>query len=346
MRSSGSSSVEHPTPSFEETLTRMKILSVRELRELLDRGGVDLVDVREPEEWLSGHLPGARLVPLAQLRADPRGALPNDDVVFVCAKGGRSAAAAELAESAGKTRVYSLDGGTLGWASAGFEIVLPARPAAPHSKVAEADDDGAPVEPDSPALDALVAVNLRAQRAALGWSLDDLAREAGVSRTLLGQIEIGRAAPSIGVVWKIAQTLGVPFSALLATEPRAGEAATPAPVPRGATSVTHRASAKRLLSADGRFSSRALFALNDPSSPEFYELWLAPHSHEDAEAHRPGTRENLVVTAGTLELHVGRDVRTLHAGDAAIFTADVAHRYVNPSREECWFYLVMSYPRG
>ncbi len=230
--------------------------------------------------------------------------------------------------------------------SAGFEIVLPVRPAAASVKDAAGDEDGASVEPDSPALDALVAVNLRAQRAALGWSLDDLAREAGVSRTLLGQIEIGRAAPSIGVVWKIAQTLGVPFSALLATDPRAGDAATRAPVLRGATSVTHRANAKRLLSADGRFSSRALFALNDPTSPEFYELWLAPHSHEDAEAHRPGTRENVVVTAGTLELHVGREMRTLHAGDAAIFTADVPHRYVNPAREECWFYLVMSYPRG
>jgi transcriptional regulator with XRE-family HTH domain len=159
-----------------------------------------------------------------------------------------------------------------------------------------------------------------------------VAREAGVSRTLLGQIEIGRAAPSIGVVWKIAQTLGVPFSALLSTEPRGG------------TAVTHRATAKRLLSAEQRFSSRALFPLGDPHAPEFYELWLAPHSREDAEAHRRGTRENLVVTAGTLELHIGRDVRRLTAGDAIVFTADVDHNYVNVGREDCWFYLVMWYP--
>jgi rhodanese-related sulfurtransferase/transcriptional regulator with XRE-family HTH domain len=306
----------------------MRVITVRELRELQEKGGVDVVDVREPEEWATGHVPGARLVPLRALEADPRAVLPQDDIVFVCARGGRSAAAAEIAEKAGKERVYSLDGGTLGWASAGFDVVVPERRAASVAPSGAA----AASAPEEPALDALVAVNLRQQRAAQGWSLDDLAREAGVSRTLLGQIEIGRAAPSIGVVWKIAQTLGVPFSALLSTEPRGG------------TAVTHRATAKRLLSADQRFSSRALFPLGDPHAPEFYELWLAPHSREDAEAHRPGTRENLVVTAGTLELHIGRDVRRLTAGDAIVFTADVDHSYVNVGRDECWFYLVMWYP--
>ena len=309
----------------------MKIISVREMRELQEKGGVDVVDVRELEEWFTGHVPGARFVPLAQLRADVRGALPNDDVIFVCAKGGRSATAAQLAESVGKERVYSLDGGTIGWVSAGFEVVVPERAAA--SEGVQGVSGEHPVMGDEPALDALVAVNLRQFRAAQGWSLDDLAREAGVSRTLLGQIEIGRAAPSIGIIWKIAQTLGVPFSALLSTEARGG------------TAVTHRATANRLQSADGRFLSRALFPLGDPHAPEFYELWLAPHSREDADAHRPGTRENLVVTAGTLELHIGRDVRTLHAGDAVVFTADVAHSYVNPGRDECWMYLVMSYPK-
>lgn len=76
----------------------MTIVSVREGQELLSRGGIDIVDVREPEEWFSRHIPGARLVPLGQLRADLSGALPSDDILFVCAKGGRSATAAQLAE--------------------------------------------------------------------------------------------------------------------------------------------------------------------------------------------------------------------------------------------------------
>lgn len=312
----------------------MKTIGVADLQELIAKGGVDIIDVREPNEWATGHVPGARHVPLGQLEGDPAKAIPSDDVVFVCAKGGRSARAAKVADGLGRQRVYSVDGGTEAWARAGLAITLPgaAAPAA-SAKHVETEKPPTEAEAEQPMLDALVGVNLRRFRDAQGWTLDQLAGDAGISRTLLGQIEIGRAAPSIGVVWKLAQSLGVPFAALLSTETRAG------------TTVTHRAKARKLLSADGRFSSRALFPLGDPSAAEFYELWLAPHSREDADAHRPGTRENLVVTAGTLELHIGRDVRTLVAGDAVVFCADVAHSYVNPSRDECWMYLVMNYAR-
>lgn len=313
----------------------MKIVNIEEFQRLVADGSVDIVDVREPNEWATGHIPGARLVPLAQVKSDPIGSAPNDRVVFVCAKGGRSATAAQAVEQSGKKLVYSLEGGTQGWVAAGLPLTMPSQSASKNTaeNKAPSPTEALPsgVKADDPALDALVAVSLRQHRAAQGWSLDDLAREAGISRTLLGQIELGQTAPSIGLVWKIAQTLGVPFSALLNTEPRAG------------TVVTQRASAKRLLSADGRFSSRALFPLGDPKAPEFYELWLAPYSREDAEAHRPGTRENIIVTAGQLELHIGRDVRLLEKGDAVVFTADVPHSYVNPGREECWMYLVMSY---
>ncbi len=295
---------------------------------LVAEGGVEVVDVREPDEWAQGHLPGARHVPLAAVRADPTKAAPNDGVIFVCAKGGRSATAAQLVASIGRQRVYSLDGGTSGWIAAGRPVVLPVAATTP------APDEPTPEEAAEPTLDALVGQNLREHRAAQGLSLDTLAREAGVSRTLLGQIELGRTAPSIGLVWKLAQTLAVPFSALLSTELRPG------------TIVTPRAKAKRLLGADGRFSSRALFSFGDAGAAEFYELWLAPHSREDAEPHRPGTRENLIVTAGALELQIGRDRRELVAGDSVVFSADVAHSYVNLGRDECWMYLVMNYQRG
>ncbi len=133
------------------------------------------------------------------------------------------------------------------------------------------------------------------------------------------------------MVWKIAQAMGVPFATLLSTLPAPG------------ATVSTREGSKKLLSADGRFSSRALFALGDPDAAEFYELRLAPHSREDAEAHRPGTRENLVVSSGRLELKVGSEVFHLAAGDAINFAADCPHSYSNPSNEECWMYLVMNY---
>jgi len=78
---------------------------------------------------------------------------------------------------------------------------------------------------------------------------------------------------------------------------------------------------------------------------ELYELFLAAHGREDAEAHAPGTRENLVVTAGRLVLDIGEETFELAKGDAIEFVADVPHSYVNPGSEDCWMNLVMTYAR-
>ena len=99
--------------------------------------------------------------------------------------------------------------------------------------------------------------------------------------------------------------------------------------------------AKRLVSPDGRFSSRALFPLAEKRQPSSTSC-CSPAHREDAEAHAPGTRENLIVTSGRLELIVGEERFELAKGDAIVFIADVAHAYVNPARK-CWMYLVMTY---
>lgn len=94
----------------------------QQAQELIAAGGLDIVDVREPGEWATGHLPGARLIPLQQFKADPKAALPRDGVLFVCAGGGRSMTAAKIAEVHGLAKVYNLIGGTRGWATAGLPI--------------------------------------------------------------------------------------------------------------------------------------------------------------------------------------------------------------------------------
>jgi rhodanese-related sulfurtransferase len=92
-------------------------------QELMSRGGLDIVDVREPAEWFHGHLPGARLVPLQRLRSDPRQLLPRDGIIFVCAAGVRSHVAAKVAEAQGLTQLYNLTGGTRSWVNAGLPLV-------------------------------------------------------------------------------------------------------------------------------------------------------------------------------------------------------------------------------
>jgi len=172
---------------------------------------------------------------------------------------------------------------------------------------------------------------LRRLRAERGLSLDKLAYESGVSRAMLSQIELGRSTPTITVLWRIARALGVPFASLL------GGPASEEPM------VFRASRAKVLKSADGSFSTRALFPLDRPHLAEFYELRLAPRGVELADAHAPGTTENLVVTSGALEIRLGATTIDLRVGDATHFQADLPHEYRNPTGHETVAYLVMTY---
>ncbi|HZN95454.1 MAG TPA: XRE family transcriptional regulator [Myxococcales bacterium] len=177
----------------------------------------------------------------------------------------------------------------------------------------------------------VVGRNLRKLRTQRGLSLERLSKLSGVSRAMLGQIELAQSAPTINVVWKIARALEVPFSALIAV------------APSGGTRVMPGAQAKRLTSHDGKFVSRALFPFDQPRKAEFYELRLAARGVEKADSHAAGTVENLIVTQGTLELDVSGEHHRLGAGDAIIFEADVPHTYSNPGTVETVMYLVMTY---
>ena len=101
----------------------VRALTSQQASELIARGEVVVIDVRDPAEWSGGHLPNARLVPLEQLRSAPKQSLPKDNVLFVCAAGVRSQTAARIAASLGLKNVYSLNGGTRGWVKNGFQLV-------------------------------------------------------------------------------------------------------------------------------------------------------------------------------------------------------------------------------
>jgi rhodanese-related sulfurtransferase len=89
--------------------------------------GAVVIDVREPAEYVSGHVPGARLMPLGRL-PQHLGELPRDRRVYViCASGNRSKTAAELLARAGIDAV-SVAGGTGGWHSAGKPVSRGTRP--------------------------------------------------------------------------------------------------------------------------------------------------------------------------------------------------------------------------
>jgi rhodanese-related sulfurtransferase len=93
------------------------------LKEALRKGDCVVVDVREPDEYSSGHIPGAVNHPLSRFDAEQ---LPSGQpVVLVCKAGTRSANALRQAVAAGKQNVRHYPGGTHGWHARGEKVVKP-----------------------------------------------------------------------------------------------------------------------------------------------------------------------------------------------------------------------------
>jgi transcriptional regulator with XRE-family HTH domain len=177
-----------------------------------------------------------------------------------------------------------------------------------------------------------VAENLRQRRKARNMSLDDLARASGVSRAALSQIETCKSNPTVGVLWKIAVGLGIPFAELIGA-------------PRSGAAVLRRADSQLLRSSDGRFESRPLTPAGASPLVELYELRVAARSTHRSEAHAPGTHEVVVVLTGQLRLHVDQEVYELAAGDSIAFAADRPHAYENPAGAEARYHNVIVYER-
>jgi rhodanese-related sulfurtransferase len=93
--------------------------------EFVEEGGteaVQVVDVREPNEWRTGHMPRAVLMPLDDLDARCRELDPRRPVVTVCRSGQRSLDAAQQLRAAGFRDARSLAGGMIAWHEAGLPV--------------------------------------------------------------------------------------------------------------------------------------------------------------------------------------------------------------------------------
>src|SRR6202161_3731257 len=117
--------------SSAELLRRVKSqideVDPSEVKELIDEGAA-IIDVRETDEFASGHLPGAKHIPRGYLESRIEGIVPARDahVILYCASGNRSAYAARtLKEDLGYTNVSSMTGGITLWKDRGYEVQVP-----------------------------------------------------------------------------------------------------------------------------------------------------------------------------------------------------------------------------
>lgn len=173
-----------------------------------------------------------------------------------------------------------------------------------------------------------------------GLSMDELSRRAGVSKSMLSQIERAQANPTVAVVWRLANALGVPLSQLLE-----GTAGPTQPLP---ITTVARHETPTLRGPDPGCELRILGPIDSAGQVEWYELSLAPGAQLASQAHEPGTREHLSVLDGCVVVHVGATDSAppqpdslpnpalasaqVQAGETARYAADQAHRLHNTGR--------------
>jgi rhodanese-related sulfurtransferase len=96
-------------------------ITVAELQEILPN--IVLIDVREIDEYVSGHVPGAISVPLSTVQDNIEPFLAHKPTYVICLGGARSYRACEFAEQNG-AECINIAGGTGAWIQSGFDVVL------------------------------------------------------------------------------------------------------------------------------------------------------------------------------------------------------------------------------
>ncbi len=100
-------------------------VGVAQFASVITMPGVQIIDVRTPEEFASGHIAGAVNIPVQSAEFGTRIAAldPAGQYAVYCRSGNRSQPAVEAMKNAGITTIYELDSGTRGWTSEGQPLV-------------------------------------------------------------------------------------------------------------------------------------------------------------------------------------------------------------------------------
>ena len=162
-------------------------------------------------------------------------------------------------------------------------------------------------------------------------TLDQLATNSGVSRSMLSQIERGQANPTLTVTFRIAQAFGLSIGELV-DQPWASST----------IEVVNGEDKSNLFRSDKQIQIRTLSPLHFEKNIEFYELRIQPGASLTSAPHFDGTKELLTITSGTAHTTSGDNNCKLNTGDLAHYRGDLIHSIENCGDCELVAYLVVT----
>ncbi len=180
---------------------------------------------------------------------------------------------------------------------------------------------------------------LRRIRSARGMSVRELARRAGCSASLVSQVERGVTTPSAGVVYAMANILGISLDYLFGTNDTESDPPLPSQLGSdgwgratgpGGAGILQRAGDRRMIELSTGVRWERLTPSHD-NEVDFLEVVYEPggQSSESGRSIRHGGREYLYVLQGELEVEVGFETLRVAAGDSLAFDPATPHHYCN-----------------
>ncbi len=173
---------------------------------------------------------------------------------------------------------------------------------------------------------------VRTLRTKKGWTLEEMSTSCDVSRSMLSEIERGRANPTLAVAYRIAAAFGLSLDELVELP-----------------SVTRRLDVIRAddqtyyFRADRYCRIRTLSPLHLEKAVEFYEIVLHAGGALKSEPHFEGAKELLTVQQGRVRVRSAEESVELSTGDSAHYPANVVHAIENLGEGDAILFLVVTY---
>ncbi|CAN7597444.1 helix-turn-helix domain-containing protein [Polaromonas sp. LjRoot131] len=182
-----------------------------------------------------------------------------------------------------------------------------------------------------------VGETLKTLRQSQRLSLDDLSRRAGVSKSMLSQIERNEANPTVAILWRLASALGIDITDFLSNGQTKAAAA--------AVTVTAAHEMPTIKSADGKCELRILSPINMAGTVEWYQLTITAGGVLASEPHEKGAKEHLSVQSGAMTVRAGDSEVIVRSGDTARYPVDLQHSIANQGKTAATALLVVEYGR-
>lgn len=164
----------------------------------------------------------------------------------------------------------------------------------------------------------IVGINLKKFRNEKGLTLDQVAEQAGVSKSMIGEIERGTKSPTIATLWKICNGISIPFSELIKTEDQDVSLVTNEDI--------------RYFKVQEGFNMFVLFPYDEKKHFEIFRQEIMPHTTYKSR-HTGKLREYCIAIKGDLIIQVGTKAYSIKEGEALQFLANVDHHYINNTDE-------------